>query len=213
MTAEGQILLLGDSITHTMDPNTFKGKTKYSVTMPGREKKHLRCYTTKTGSRFPSANYYNNTDYIINKYKPRILVLQASTNDISDIGRQYNREWRTQVEQAKNSSRDIISLAEECIYRWKILERIVIVARPPRIDQYRNLRDIANDELYRSKYGNEPYYKQITIASHWMPYNTVGLFGHSNQADGIHLKGKNGQEALTNSFLRIFEENNLTERY
>ena len=120
------------------------------------------------------------------------------------------------------ASQKLFSLAESALHKCPLLEKVVILRRPPRFDpvssdplelkpQLSRLGDATLFDLWC----NSTFKKNIVLGEHQVPHrideNHYEVYGHPSQSDydGIHMRGQAGRQVFQESVLNIMKSAGL----
>ena len=208
--------ILGDSITHNINTAELERKTATFIHLPGRKgsagAKTRRCYTARRGKRFPENNFCEKLPIILNEAKVDNLILQASANDITNLKEETNME-EAQAK-AKESSRLMIHLANRATSEYPQIKKVIILTRPPRLDTLSELSEVSNSALKEEvkKYNND----KISVIEHNIALQGLtkeDVYGvKSERNDGIHMNGKHGKQAYTNSLIHVLQSCGISKK-
>ena len=209
-----KVLYVGSSIAHHCNFDALQKATGAHITT-------RKAYGTVWDEKmlYPHANFTDIVEREVAIRKPAVLVLQASSVDISVL-KEKQLSYDEMVKAAKKSSSDIFTLAVK-IGTNPCIKRIILSERTPRIDSPRNthLTEVANEELH-GLYTKAPPQQcaKIHIGTHSLQCNTrtgtSALFGTPGRMfdkyDGWHLYGPDGPRLYTASLLNILSEAGIT---
>ena len=209
-----KVLYVGSSIAHHCNFDALQKATGAHITTH-------KAYGTVWDEKmlFPHANLTAVVEREVAILKPAVLVLQASSVDITVL-KEKRLSYDNMVKAAKKSSSDIFTLALK-IGTNPCIKRIILSERTPRIDSPRNthLTEVANEELH-GLYTKAPPQQcvKIHIGTHSLQCNTrtgtSALFGTPGRMfekyDGWHLYGPDGPRLYTASLLNILSEAGIT---
>ena len=135
------------------------------------------------------------------------LIALTPSNNIKNIENLDNQE---QNELAVQTALDTVSIVEKALDDTPTLKKVIIVELPPRADSVRlsELTEFCNFTL-KGRIEKSRYHKQITMASlnNVYDYKHDHIFGSpsSQSYDGIHMRGRFGKQAYTDSILSAVE--------
>ena len=209
-----QVLYIGSSIAHHCNFDALQKATGAHITT-------RKAYGTVWDEKmfYPHANFTDVVEREVAIRQPAVLVLQASSVDITVL-KEKQLSYDEMVKAAKKSSSDIFTLAVK-IGTNPCIKRIILSERTPRIDSPRNthLTEVANEELH-GLYTKAPPQQctKIHIGTHSLQCNTrtgtSALFGTPGRMfekyDGWHLYGPDGPRLYTASLLNILSEAGIT---
>ena len=140
------------------------------------------------------------------------LVIQASTTDITNVkGKSRNEKFKVATE----SSINMVKIAEETIDNYKDIEKLLIIQRPPRVDEMEEFSQLSNeilkDQINKSKHSDKILYGQHDYLVKMDERDSFRLYGspRSPGYDGIHMRGTEGSQLFMTSILNIFKEAKL----
>ena len=172
--------------------------------LAGKERSHMVAGHGRVSGAAPQERVYNN------------LILQASCNDISNLGDIGDQE--TQYTMAEQSSRNTLTVMEKALSVFPSLEKGVILLRPPRADVLYDLSEHANFSL-RGMVEKSNLKSRITIASmEELHFDTqekmIQVFGPntSSRSYGIHMDGEQGKELFTHAIVSGIRSAGLNRR-
>ena len=138
-----KVLFVGSSIAHHCNFDALQKATGAHITT-------RKAYGTVWDEKmfYPRANFTDVVEREVAIRKPAVLVLQASSVDITVL-KEKQLSYDEMVKAAKKSSSDIFTLAVK-IGTNPCIKRIILSERTPRIDSPRNthLTEVANKELH-----------------------------------------------------------------
>ena len=169
---------------------------------------------------------YNFTDVVNNNLRNPgvdsvdILVMSAPTVDITNMDtaklQSTENTWGLQ-EKAIESSKNMLTLAENSLKKYPNLSKVIIFEHPPRFDTIDvdplsvkpTLARLANTTLGQL-WLNSPLKHKIFIGQHSLESSGVGTAhfkryqnSYTGRYDGVHLYGKSGCKDYTNSVKTI----------
>ena len=172
-----KFLYVGSSIAHHCNFDALQKATGAHITT-------RKAYGTVWDEKmfYPHANFTDVVEREVATRQPAVLVLQASSVDITVL-KEKQLSYDQMVKAAKKSSSDIFTLAVK-IGTNPCIKRIILSERTPRIDSPRNthLTEVANEELH-GLYTKAPPQQcaKIHIGRHSLqcntPTDTSALFG------------------------------------
>ena len=174
-------------------------------------------YTTTRewpGAHYPDSNLAERVPALLNERPYNSLIVLTPSNNIKNIENFDNHE---QNELAVKTALDTVSIVEKALEDSPSLEKIMIVELPPRADSTRLSEHIefCNFTL-KGRVKNSKYHEQITIANldNFYDYKYEDIFGFpsSRSYDGIHMMGRHGRHAYTDSILKAVEAAGLRRR-
>ena len=101
----------------------------------------------------------------------------------------------------------MVHLANRATREYPQIKKVVVLTRPPRLDAYSELSEISNSALKEEV----KKYKNYKISVMERNISTQGLtkedvFGvTSERNDGVHMNGKHGKQAYTNSLINVIK--------
>ena len=211
--------LLGDSIAHNINIAEVERQTSTFIHLPGKKgstgAKTRRCYTARRGGRFPENNFCEKLPIILKEAKVDNLIMQASANDITNLKMNINIDTPEETQaKANETSRLMVHLADRATREYPTIKKVVILTRPPRVDSLSNLSEIANDAMKEEvkRFNND----KITIVDHNVALQGLSkenVFGaKSERNDGVHMNGKHGKEAYTNSIINAIKSCGISKK-
>ena len=214
--ATGWSLLVGDSHVKSVKSRQIeKVMTGNRLRNPAASSpREGSAYTTTSewpGARYPDSNLAERLPALLKERPYNSLIVLTPSNNITNIEDFDNEE---QNELAVKTAIDTVSIVEKALEDSPSLEKIVIVELPPRADSARlsELTEFCNFTL-KERVLKSKYHKQITIANldNLYDYTYEDIFGFpsSRSYDGIHMKGRHGRHAFTNSIIAAVESAGL----
>ena len=201
-------LLVGDSHVKSVNSRHIERRLKGNrLRNPAASSpREGSAYTTSKnwpGAQFPDSNLAERVPKLLSERPYKNIIVLTPSNNIKNI---ENLEAEEQKKFAFKTAADTVTIVEKAIANSEYLEKAVIVELPPRADSKRlqELTEFTNFTL-RSLVENSKLNKQITIASldPIYEYSEYDIFGSpsARQNDGIHMRGKFGKKAYTESIL------------
>ena len=200
---ELSILYVGSSIAHHCDIEEVKKQTGTQIQM---ERAYGSVYNPL--HRFPEKNF---TDVVTTQVVTKdILVMQASSVDLTELGRQTHMSQAYVEQKALDSSYNMIKIAESALRDSPYLKQVILNERVPRYDNLKQLSENANKELYQLREASV-YKDKIHIGKHTLECEGElrnSRYGYPSEKcyDAIHLRGRTGKKSYTESILNIFSE-------
>ena len=199
---ELSVLYVGSSIAHHCDIEEVKKQTGTQIQM-------VRAYGSVFNPlhRFPEKNF---SDVVTTQVVTKdILVMQASSVDLTELGRETHVS-RAYVEQkALDSSYNMVKIAESALRDSPYLKQVILNERIPRYDNLKQLSEDANKELYKLRESSD-YKDKIHIGKHTLECEGElrnSRYGYPSEGyDAIHLRGRTGKQSYTKSILNIFSQ-------
>ena len=197
---------IGDSIAHNCDFDRLARET-------GVYLHTLKAYGSVRDDhhRFPNKNFETVVQQEIVENHPTILILQASSVDIHELAKRDDLSLDHKVQEAKNSSYNMLRHAFDATKYNQYLKLVVINDRIPCYDGNlkQDLMNIANEELYRlaNIYNND----RIFIGKHQLKSDQQSIHSQYGKYsdryyDGWHLKGPKGKQSYTTSVLTVLSK-------
>ena len=128
-------------------------------------------------------------------------IVMAPCNDITNLGELSSPEEQRLM--GSQSSRNTIRILEDALKSCPTLRKIVCVERPVRVDRLADLSSYSNSELKRMAASSE-FSNRILVSSNMSELcssedEMVAVFRAPNSkgADGIHMRGDNGEQFFT----------------
>ena len=115
---------------------------------------------------------------------------------------------------AEESSRLMVHLANRATREYPQIKKVVILTRPPRLDTLSELSEKSNIALKEEaiKTGND----KIKVMDHNIALQGLtkeNVFGvKSERNDGIHMNGKHGKQAYTNSMIHVLKSCGISKK-
>jgi hypothetical protein len=129
------------------------------------------------------------------------VIILAPCNDITNLGDLSSPEEQRLM--GSQSSRNIIRILEDALRSYPTLRKIVCVERPVRVDHLADLSSYSNSELRMMAAASE-LSNRIVVSSNRSELcsneeEKVAVFRAPNSkgADGIHMRGENGEQFFT----------------
>ena len=117
-----------------------------------------------------------------------ILIIQSSTNDITNLRKLSGRDKEAMEAMAEKSARQMVTIAKKAIMDFD-LKQVIILAKPRRADDAKleHISEMSNSQLERMIALEAPNAKLAFQENSAMYKLSEGaLFGYKN-FDGIHL--------------------------
>ena len=143
------------------------------------------------------------------------LILQSSANDITNLKPDITTENIVEIQsKADETSRLMVHLADRATREYPNINKVVILALPPRLDSLSEISEKANNALKEEvkKYNNDKIcVVEPNIALQGLTKENV--FGSkSERNDGVHMNGKHGKEAYTNSIINALKSSGIANK-
>ena len=197
-------MLLGDRVTHSVNIAEVERHTNTFIHLPGKKGAgggiKFRCCTARRGVKFPDNNFDRKIPEILAEVKTDDLILQAPTNDISNVSELINKHGTVDGcnvnivnDAAMEYSWTMVKLAEIVIKKYPNVYKVIIIKRPP----YRKGESFAN--TYLEQVVEDTQNNKVITAKHNL--ETLGLiqeqiFGStSDRFNGINIYGPKGQQS------------------
>ena len=214
-----KVLFVADSVGRNVNFNKLERATNTRI-------KSTKAYSSENhnAARWPEKNVTDVTKKELAKNVHNdgidVLVLSAPTVDVTNLDTSKlrpsdNIEFFKQ--EVINSSKNMISVAENALRSNNELKKVVIMCHPPRFDTKEvdplslkhSLAKIANANLHQV-WLDSPLKDKIFIGEHKLDCsNKTHLLRFTDERtqyyDGIHLFSKSGKRAYTESVLSILE--------
>jgi hypothetical protein len=203
------ILILGDSVIHSMDVGILRAEFGANLIVPGLHDHFSRMYTSQTipGSRFEAQTQSAVMPTVIEAWAPGYLVVQGSITDITEIRNQP--PWAAKL-LASRSAETLMTAVEQALVANPAIVTTVILDRPPRFDGKGPLSELANSRM-SSLWDRSHQKRRICLGSNQAL--SLALQGHEStqdlfygapnsrhkgkKADGVHFRTTNGRRAYT----------------
>ena len=149
-------------------------------------------------SYYPENNLKDKIPELLQSREHSLLIFGAPGNDISNIGSIESQSERYRL--AVKSSENCISIAEEALRVFPMLEKVVIHERLPRADSLADLSEYSNFALSslveKSRMKNRISVVPMTALHFTTEEEIEDIFGSptSQSFDGIHLNGRLGYQ-------------------
>ena len=194
----------------------------------GMSIKHTKAYTATYSpeAHLPNKNFLDVLDNELANEAFKVLVIGGGSADITNINTQINPEENIESmrEEASKSAKELFCLAESALANFPSLQKVVLMKRTPRYDPIEvdplglkpQLSSLA-DSVSFGYWCESKYRDKIILGGHTIPH---GDFQHkqvfgvpgSNGYDGLHMKGPDGKQFLTQSILKVLVKANLAEQ-
>lgn len=114
-----------------------------------------------------------------------ILIIQSSTNDITNLRKLSGRDKEAMEAMAEKSARQMVTIAKKAIMDFD-LKQVIILAKPRRADDAKleHISEMSNSQLIALEAPNAKLAFQENSAMYKL--SEGALFGYKN-FDGIHL--------------------------
>jgi hypothetical protein len=149
-------------------------------------------------SYYPENNLKDKIPELLRSREHSLLIFGAPGNDISNIGSMESQSERYRL--AVKSSENCITIAEEALRMFPMLEQVIIHERLPRADSLSDLSEYANFALSSLVKKSELHNRISVVPMTALHFTTddkmEDIFGSptSQSFDGIHLKGRLGYQ-------------------
>ena len=149
-------------------------------------------------SYYPENNLKDKIPELLSSREHSLLIFGAPGNDISNIGSIESQSERYRL--AVKSSENCITIAEEALRMFPLLEQVLIHERLPRADSLSDLSEYANFALSSLVKKSELHNRISVVPMTALHFTTddkmEDIFGSptSQSFDGIHLKGRLGYQ-------------------
>ena len=201
-----KIAWVGDSISHHVDFAELEKVTKTKI-------KRRKAYGSVSAScqKFPHSNFTDVVPKELGDKEADILILQASSVDLTNIPADAPREYSMQ--QAVVSSENMITVAKSALTANPNIQKVIVMQTVDRYDEKHGLNKYAQQKLEEaSKRANDP---RIMIGKHNLECDgaiRASRFGDSRteRVDGVHLRGNSGMISYTRSVANILVAAGLT---
>ena len=197
---QGQkILWVGDSIAHHVDFEDLEKATKTKI----RRKKAYGAVRA-SGQKFPESNFTEVVPRELSEQQADILVLQASSVDLTNIPADASNEYSKQV--ALVSSQNMVAVAKNALAANNGVKHVLLLETTPRYDNKNELNMFAQMKLREAK--DEAKDDRIIIGKHSLACTDglrVSRYGAPGKprVDGVHLRGSSGMVAYTRSVAKV----------
>ena len=127
------LLVVGDSNQIFVNEDVLVKELQLDKIVTGSLEPKKRGYCSERSwinARFPDKSLEDQVPRLLDQEKFDVLVIQAPTNDITNLDRARNSE-----ELAKMSSMNTLRIAKNALETFKSLERVIVMPRPPRNDR------------------------------------------------------------------------------
>ena len=185
------------------------------ATRPGED----RAYCSSSDwpeARFPQNTLVQMVPELLGERRYDNLILMAPTNDISNLKTIKNQEKRENL--ARLSARNTVYVAEQALEKFPSLKEVLIMEQPVRVDNLAELSNLSTRKL-RECAQSSPLAGKIRIGSNQAGSCTTedqkkAVFGSasSSKADGIHMRGEDGKQFMTNTFVLAVRCAGLADR-
>jgi hypothetical protein len=160
-----------------------------------------------SGQKFPEANF---TDVIPRELRDQsadILVLQASSVDLTNLPADAPKEFCKQ--QALISSQNMVTVAKNALATNPNIKNVLLFETTPRYDNKHDINVFAQKKLHEAI--DEANNDRIRIGKHSLACTDglrVSRYGVKGKprVDGLHLRGSSGKVAYTRSVARALAE-------
>ena len=195
-------LLVGDSIAHHVD---FGDLEKASQTKIRRKKAYGS--VKASGQKFPEANFTEVVPRELRNEQVDLLILQASSVDLTNIPADASREYSQQ--QALISSQNMVTVAKNALAANPSVKKVLLFQTAPRYDDKHELNQYAQEKLMEAKINAND--DRIIIGKHSLTCTgglRVSRYGVRGKprVDGVHLRGSSGMVAYTRSVAMVLAE-------
>ena len=210
------ILMVADSHSYNLDRNIFENNTKTKLDM-------AIAFTVDedVDAKYRSRNFLKVVPERLGKKKYDTLIMQAGSNEISNINLESPSlnitQWEKKVEESREK---VFQLAQKSLKSNPSLKKVLIVKSLPRYDP--STLDPSSIKSKLNKFGNTVYDRlwlksgcpnNIHIVDQQMDcqgplrekrFGNPGSVGQDGKPwDGIHMRGKMAAKHYTHSLARI----------
>ena len=185
------------------------------ATRPGEDRSYC------SSSDWPGAWFKQNSlvqmvPELLGERRYKNLIMMAPTNDISNLDEISSQTERESL--AILSARNTIYVAEQALEKFTYLEEVLIMEHPVRLDGLAEMSKLSTIKM-RELAQSSPLAGRIRIGSNQVAVCTSDqqkkdVFGSpsSRQADGVHMRGKDGKKFLTNTFIKAAKFAGLADK-
>ena len=173
-------------------------------------KAYSSVYDNNKNNKYKSSNFTDLVPKELGKAKYDVLVMQASSTDLTNYKTVTNKEELRQI--ALSSNANMLSVATTAMANNPHVKKVVLFERVPRFDELQELNEFANKNLHAQWLHCDKEFKdKIVIGKHNLqPHgkfaNIQRLARWGDQAsqqkpDNVHMVGASGKMKMTDSIL------------
>ena len=217
---KAKMLWVGDSINCNVDFSDMSEKMNMII-------KSAKAYTATGDSKdakFPEKNFLDVVEKELKEQSYDYLVLGGGTVEITNLNTSVTPEEDIArfKDETIESSKKLFSLAESALHKCPLLDKVVILRRPPRFDpvsvdplELKPQLSRLGDAILFDLWCNSSFKKNIAIGDHQVPHRIdddhYKVYGHPSQSfyDGIHMRGPAGRQVFQDSVLNIMKSTGL----
>jgi hypothetical protein len=193
---------VGDSIAHHIDFEDIEKAVKTKI-----KKKKAYGSVKASGQKFPDSNFTDVVPRELSGQQADILVMQASSVDLTNIPADASKEYGQQV--AFISSQNMVTVAKNALAANPTIKQVLILQTTPRYDDKYELNLFSQKKLEEAKDSAKD--DRIVIGKHSLDCSgglRVARYGVAGKArvDGVHLRGSSGKVAYTRSVAKVLAE-------
>ena len=201
-TCGPKIVWVGDSIAHHVNFEDIEKALKSKM-----RKKKAYGSVRASGQKFPESNFTEVVPRELRDQSADILVMQASSVDLTNIPADASKEYCEQV--ALVSSQNMVTVAKNALASNSNIKNVLVFETTPRYDNKHDINVYAQKKLQEAK--DEAKDNRIVIGKHSLACSgghRVSRYGvHGNpRVDGVHLRGSSGMVAYTRSVAKVLAE-------
>ena len=160
-----------------------------------------------SGQKFPESNFTEVVPRELRDQQADLLVLQASSVDLTNIPVDASREYSEQ--QALISSQNMVTVAKNALAVNPTIKNVLLFETAPRYDDKHKLNEYAQEKLIEAKINAND--DRIIIGKHSLAckdgfrVSRYGVCGKP-RVDGVHLRGSSGMVSYTRSVAKVLAE-------
>ena len=213
------ILYMGDSIFRNVHSEKLEKETKAKLTIV---KAYSSVYNNHKKNKFKASNFADLMPKELENGDHDVVLMQASSTDLTNHRTEKNKERLRQIAQASNSN--MLSVAKTAAITHPELKKIVLFERTPRFDELEDLNEYANQDLFSQwQKCDEEFKNKVIVGKHnlkphgkFAKIQQLARWGdrrlHQNP-DYLHLRGSTGCMKTTDSILSVLFRTGLTEAF
>ena len=137
---------VGDSIAHHIDFDDIEKAVKTKI-----KKKKAYGSVKASGQKFPDSNFTEVVPRELRGQQSDILVMQASSVDLTNIPAGASKEYSEQV--ALVSSQNMVTVAKNALAYNPSIKQVLLLQTTPRYDDKHELNQFAQKKLEEAKNG------------------------------------------------------------
>ena len=193
---------VGDSIAHHVNFEDIEKATKSKI----RRKKAYGSVKA-SGQKFPESNFTDVVPRELCDQSADILVLQASSVDLTNLPADAPKEFCEQ--QALISSQNMVTVAKNALASNPNIKNVLLFETTPRYDNKHEINVFAQKKLHEAI--DEANNDRIHIGKHSLAcadglrISRYGVKGKP-RVDGVHLRGSSGKVSYTRSVARVLAD-------